>query len=275
MLYHNWVKYWAFYLTTNATLRPYHTDFYRRLAYVSDGLPQAFCVRMTQTSTGDSDRLLWSADIRTRTYIVSGCVHQGRRECYPIAGGPSLPGILPITISVAGVTELLLKLKARKVSDPANIPARVLKGLAEPLSPCLSAFFPLSLQRGEVPMDWKNAFVAPIFKNYRHVSLTCICWKIIEHIVWRHVLNHLESHRILCDLQHGFRHGHACETQLLITFQDTMSHYNKKNQIDIAVLDFAKAFDTVPHKWLLDKLRHYGVNNNLLSWISSFSRGRK
>ena len=57
-----------------------------------------------------------------------------------------------------------------------------------------------------------------------------------------------EQHKILTDLQHGFRLVRSCETQLITTFQDIAEMYGKKgSQIDIAVLDFSKAFDTVPH----------------------------
>ena len=67
-----------------------------------------------------------------------------------------------------------------------------------------------------------------------------------EHIICRHVLGHLEQHKILTELQHGFRSGRSCETQLITTFQDIAESYDKKgSQIDIAVLDFSKAFDTV------------------------------
>ena len=98
--------------------------------------------------------------------------------------------------------------------------------------------------------------------NYRPVSLTCISCKLFEHIVCKHILGHLEDHEILTDLQHGFRSGRSCETQLITTFHDIASAYNKKgSQIDIAVLDFSKALDTVPHDGLLSKLKHYGIDD--------------
>ena len=61
------------------------------------------------------------------------------------------------------------------------------------------------------------------------------------------------------------------ETQLITTFHDTASVYNKKgSQIDIAVLDFSKIFDTVPHDGLLSKLKHYGIDDKIWLWISNF-----
>ena len=135
-----------------------------------------------------------------------------------------------------------------------------------------------------IPADWTLANVAPIFKkgsklqavNYRPVSLTCITCKLFEHIVCKHILGHLEEHGILTDLQHGFRTGRSCETQLITTFQDIASAYNKKgSQIDIAVLDFSKAFDTVPHDGLLSKLKHYGIDDKIWTWISNFLKQRK
>ena len=82
----------------------------------------------------------------------------------------------------------------------------------------------------------------------------------LEHIICRHVLGHLEQHKILTELQHGFRSGRSCETQLITTFQDIAESYDKNgSQIDIAVLDFSKAFDTVPYDGLLSKFKHYGI----------------
>ena len=100
--------------------------------------------------------------------------------------------------------------------------------------------------------------------------------KLFEHIVCKHILGHLEDHEILTNLQHGFRSGRSCETQLITTFHDIASAYNKKgSQIDIAVLDFSKAFDTVPHDGLLSKVKHYGIDDKILLWIANFLKQRK
>ena len=114
-------------------------------------------------------------------------------------------------------------------------------------------FFTQSLDTGKLPRDWFLANVAPIFKkgnrslaeNYRSVCLTCITCKLFEHIVCMHILDHVEDHQILTNLQHGFRSGRSCETQLITTTHDLLSPFNSKSQIDVAILDFSKAFDTI------------------------------
>ena len=111
--------------------------------------------------------------------------------------------------------------------------------------------------------------------NYRPVFLVSYSNTLY---VCKHILGHLEDHEILTDLQHGFRSGRSCETQLITTFHDIASaySYNKKgSQIDIAVLDFSKAFDTVPHDGLLSKIKHYGIDDKVWLWIFNFLKQRK
>ena len=91
------------------------------------------------------------------------------------------------------------------------------------------------------------------------VSLTSVPCKPLEHIIWKHIMKHLERHRILTSLNHGFRSGYSYETQLLVTLHDFMKAYDAGLQTDVAILDFSKAFDTVPHKKLLSKMDLYGI----------------
>ena len=70
---------------------------------------------------------------------------------------------------------------------------------------------------------------------------------------------HLKSHDLLTPVQHGFRKQHSCESQLLITLDDFYTSYDKSVQTDVGILDFSRAFDTVPHRRLLNKLGSYGV----------------
>ena len=101
-------------------------------------------------------------------------------------------------------------------------------------------------------------------------SLTSILCKILEHIVCKHLMNHFEKHNILSSLNHGFRSGYSCETQLAVTIHDLVSNLDKGVQTDIAILDFSKAFDTVPHHRLIHKLDSYGVRGNTHRWIKAF-----
>ena len=181
-----------------------------------------------------------------------------------------------------GVSKLLQELSPNKASGPDNIPNRILKETAIQVSPFLTKLFNQSLQIGKLPTDWNKANVTPIFKkgsrqepkNYRPVSLTCVCCKLLEHIICKHILIHLESHDILTDKQHGFRSGHSCESQLLITAHDLIQNFDQNLQTDVVILDFSKAFDTVPHDRLLSKLEHYGIDKQINTWISEFLHNR-
>ena len=202
----------------------------------------------------------------------------------PKLPGQPFPPIKDLHITEHGVYKLIDGINTSKSSGPDGIPGKLLQSLANELAPVLRFIFEQSLLTGDLPVDWTRANVAPIFKkgsklqavNYRPVPLTCITCKLFEHIICRHVLDHLEQHKILTDLQHGFRSGRSCETQLITTFQDIAEMYDKKgSRIDIAVLDFSKAFDTVPHDGLLSKLKHYGIDKNIWQWISNFLKKRK
>ena len=135
-----------------------------------------------------------------------------------------------------GVLHLLLSLKISKATGPHKVPSCLLKELAHQISPVLTLIYCASISQGTVPSDWKLANVVPIFKkgskscpsSYRPVSLTCICCKILEHIIYSSIWYHLEDHNIICDEQHGFRSGRSCETQVLNTIHDLVQNLNNQ-----------------------------------------------
>jgi len=192
--------------------------------------------------------------------------------------GPNYPDIPELEIQVGGVRKLLEGLNPSKAAGPDEIPARLLKNLAEELAPAITAIFMISMQQGALPDAWKEAWIAPVFKkgnrndaaNYRPVSLTCILCKSLEHILCTHIRKHLDHHGILTPANHGFRAKHSCESQLLITTHDILKQRDGGKQVDVAILDFSKAFDTVPHRRLLGKLRFYGITGTTLKWVEQF-----
>ena len=183
-----------------------------------------------------------------------------------------------MNITTNGVGLLLKKLDTTKAIGPDLLPTRVLKEAAHQIAPFLTWIFNHSLQYGNVPLNWRQANITAIYKkgdksqavNYRPVSLTSICCKIMEHIVYRHIINHLEANNILADHQHGFRKHRSCETKLVNTIEDIARSVDKRQQVDMLVLDFSKAFDTVPHQRLLNKMETYGINNEVHRWIAAW-----
>ena len=87
-------------------------------------------------------------------------------------------------------------------------------------------------------------------------------------------MKHLETNNILHHCQHGFRHNHSCETQLISLIQDLTLNYDNNIQTDLISMDFAKAFNTVPHHRLLYKLQWYGIQGKTHKWITNFLIGR-
>ena len=194
----------------------------------------------------------------------------------------SHPPMPEIIINLKGVEKALHNLKPNKASGPDRISPRVLKELAVELSPHLTRIFQKSLETGTVPKQWKTALVTPVFKkgdrnqasNYRPVSLTAVCCKVCEHIVSKAIMEHLETNNLLTDCQHGFRASRSCETQLLSFSDEMLRGIAAGKQFDIAILDFSKAFDVVPHHRLVMKLDYYGIRGPTLAWIRAFLSDR-
>lgn len=204
-------------------------------------------------------------------------------SCMPDKGPSPHPTMDRIIIQTKGVFKQLAGLNPHKATGPDCIPTAILRIGAEELAPIFTRLYQTSLDSGEVPIDWRDAQIVPVFKkgekhlpsNYRPVSLTSIVCKVMEHIIYSSVMCFFDQHSILTNAQHGFRAKRSCETQLLWTIETIAKRLQGKGQVDVVLLDFAKAFDKVPHNRLLYKLQFYGVRGNTLKWIQGFLTNRK
>ena len=139
------------------------------------------------------------------------------------------------------------------------------------------------MEEGSIPEDWRSANVTPIFKkgsktnpaNYRPVSLTSVCCKMLEAIIKDEVTAHLDRHKLIRDSQHGFLHKKSCTSNLLSFLEKMTLSADNGDPVDVVFLDFAKAFDKVPVQRLLKKVKAHGIGGQTLAWIREWLTGRK
>ena len=108
---------------------------------------------------------------------------------------------------------LLRNLNPHKDTGPDAISAHLLCELSAEVAPALTFVFQMSLNTGQIPDDWRMAYVVPVYKrgdkcsaeNYLPVSIVSICSKAMEHILFSNIIQHLDKNTILMDAQYGFR----------------------------------------------------------------------
>jgi Reverse transcriptase (RNA-dependent DNA polymerase) len=176
------------------------------------------------------------------------------------------------------VRKKLRELKPGSAPGPDGIGALLLKELAEQVVGPLTTIYKASLSSGEVPDDWRRAHVTPIHKkgsksdpaNYRPVSLTSVSCKVLESIIRDELVSHMTDNGLIKESQHRFVKGRSCATNLVEFFDYVSEAVDGGGSVDAIFLDFAKAFDKVPKKRLLEKLRSIGVGGQVLTWIESW-----
>ena len=77
------------------------------------------------------------------------------------------------------------------------------------------------------------------------------------------IIDHLYSKKIIRDTQHGFTQGRSCLTNLLTFLEEVTAYVDEGSPVDVLYLDFSKAFDKVPHKRLVNKVKAHGIGNTI------------
>ena len=134
---------------------------------------------------------------------------------------------------------------------------------------------------GVVPNDWREANITALFtygsksasQNYKLVSLTSVICKLMESIIKDEIIKHLNIFKFTNGNQHRFTKGRSCLTNLLEFFEKVTDTIDKGKPFDCIYLDFAKAFDKIPHVRLIKELTAHGVDGNVAKCIFSSITG--
>ena len=157
--------------------------------------------------------------------------------------------ILTARITPAKVRNKVKKLRTASAAGPDGLGSQLLQKLIGNLDRPLAAIMQKSLDTGVVPGDWRTANVTPIFKkgsraepgNYRPVSLTSVCCKVMEQILKDTIEDHLERNNLVRASQHGFMRGRSCTTNLIFFMDRITEALDKGEAADVVFSGFCQS----------------------------------
>ena len=164
-----------------------------------------------------------------------------------------------------------------------NIPTFVVKKVSKHIIRPLTYLINKSIEQGIFPDEFKVAKVFPIYKsgdkkcisNYRPISVLSFFFKVIEKGMYNHLIDFIDDNNILSKHQFGFRKNHSTN-HAGIALVDKISTALDMGKVAIGCfIDLKKAFETVNHFILINKLRKYGIHGNILEWFISYLDNRK
>ena len=181
------------------------------------------------------------------------------------------------------VRKLLTSINTSKSQGPDGLHPKLIYELADAICEPLTMIFNKSFESGIVPDEWKKGQITALFKkgdkklasNYRPVSLTSVVSKIFEKLIRTKIVDQMNSNNLFSDKQFGFIGGRSTSLQLLTVLDKWTKILDDGGTIDAVYMDFMKAFDKVPHRRLIVKLRAYGMSEKMCNWVENFLYDRR
>ena len=186
-------------------------------------------------------------------------------------------------VEEADVIKIIDNLSSKNSCGIDKINTKLLKTITPYITKSIAFITNQSLASGVFPDELKIAKIVPIFKkndptlldNYRPISLLPVFSKIFERVIFDQLHNHFNLHNLYFTSQYGFRKKHSTESAVLELVDKTIKHMDSGDVPISIFLDLSKAFDTLDHDILLDKLSYYGVKETALSLFKSYLSNRK
>ena len=181
-------------------------------------------------------------------------------------------------VSEEHVKKILLSLDTSKAAGIDQIPAKFLRDGAEVLALPMENIINLSIKLSTFPEKCKIAKLKPIFKrgarndtkNYNPISLLLLVSKTIEKSIHFEIKDYLNKKKLIYMYQSGFRMNHSthlCLAQLKDFFENGM---DKQMHTSMLLVDLQKAFDTLDHGVLIEKMKHFGFQASAIKWFESY-----
>ena len=181
------------------------------------------------------------------------------------------------------ISKIITGLDTNKSTGPFGLPVFLLKLFVDFFSIWLSELINLCFETGEFPTLLKMAKVAPIHKkesklnylNYRPISLLSVFSKIYEKCIYKRIYHYLTEKNLISPNQFGFRAGHSTNHAIISLTEYIREKLDEGNYVCGIFVDLEKAFDTVHHDILCEKLKVYGLRGNINDLIKSYLSGRQ
>ena len=141
----------------------------------------------------------------------------------------------------------------------------------------------LLLQELIVPNKFKSGNIIPVYKNgsrniisnYRPISLLSVFNKLLEKLMCKRPVSHIDSNNIFSETQFGFRSNHSTDHAILSIVDKIQKAIDERDFSCGIFLDLSKAFDTIKHSILIEKLEYYGIRGIAKEWFVSYLKERQ